>query len=71
MIQKLGVDGLGYGTSSQLEAQSTAKVLMIDGKRPGDDGYPAALSRDLFYATKGQPSADAEAFIAAAKDVLN
>jgi phosphate transport system substrate-binding protein len=71
MLQKLGVDGLGYGTASQLEAQSTAKVLTIDGKSPGDDGYPAALSRDLFYATKGQPSADAEAFISAAKDVLN
>jgi phosphate transport system substrate-binding protein len=71
MIQQLKADGLGYGTLTQLNAQSTAIVLTIDGRQPDEDGYPTALSRDLYYATKGEPTPDAAAFINAAKDILN
>ncbi|MDB9314273.1 phosphate ABC transporter substrate-binding protein [Spirulina sp. CS-785/01] len=47
MLQRLGDDGIGYATYSQVADQNTVRVVPIDGVTPEASSYP--YQRPLFY----------------------
>ncbi|NEO28064.1 MAG: phosphate ABC transporter substrate-binding protein, partial [Kamptonema sp. SIO4C4] len=47
MLQRLGTDGIGYATYSQVADQNTVRVVPIDGITPEAGNYP--YQRPLFY----------------------
>jgi len=61
MLQKLGVDGIGYATYGQVADQRTVRVLAIDGSTPEADAYP--FQRSLFYAYRQPPDPAVKAFL--------
>jgi len=61
MLQKLGVDGIGYATYGQVADQRTVRVLAIDGSTPEADAYP--FQRPLFYAYRQPPDPAVKAFL--------
>jgi phosphate transport system substrate-binding protein len=61
MLQKLGVDGIGYATYGQVADQRTVRVLAIDGSTPEADAYP--FKRSLFYAYRQPPDPAVKAFL--------
>jgi phosphate transport system substrate-binding protein len=61
MLQKLGVDGIGYATFGQVADQRTVRVLAIDGSTPEAEAYP--FQRPLFYAYRQPPDPAVKAFL--------
>ena len=61
MLQKLGVDGIGYATYGQVADQRTVRVVAIDGSTPEADAYP--FQRSLFYAYRQPPDPAVKAFL--------
>lgn len=61
MLQKLGVDGIGYATFGQVADQRTVRVLAIDGSTPEANAYP--FQRPLFYAYREPPDPAVKAFL--------
>jgi phosphate transport system substrate-binding protein len=61
MLQKLGVDGIGYATFGQVVDQRTVRVLAIDGSTPEANAYP--FQRPLFYAYREPPDPAVKAFL--------
>ena len=61
MLQKLGVDGIGYATYGQVADQRTVRVIAIDGSTPEADAYP--FQRPLFYAYRQPPDPAVKAFL--------
>jgi len=61
MLQKLGVDGIGYATYGQVADQRTVRVLAIDGSTPEADAYP--FQRPLFYVYRQPADPAVKAFL--------
>jgi phosphate transport system substrate-binding protein len=61
MLQKLGVDGIGYATYGQVADQRTVRVLAIGGSTPEAEAYP--FQRPLFYAYRQPPDPAVKAFL--------
>ncbi len=61
MLQKLGKDGIGYATASQVMNQTTVRVVAIDGVTPAAESYP--FSRQLYYVYREPLSPVAAAFL--------
>ena len=61
MLQKLGVDGIGYATFGQVADQRIVRVLAINGSTPEADAYP--FQRPLFYAYRQPPDPAVKAFL--------
>ena len=61
VIRALGNNGIGYATFAQVQNQSTARVVSIDGVTPNVSNY--AYTRKLFYVYKNPPSLKVEAFL--------
>jgi len=61
ILQRLGVDGIGYATYGQVADQRTVRVLAIDGSTPEADAYP--FQRPLFYAYRNPPDPAVKAFL--------
>lgn len=61
LIRALGNNGIGYATFAQVQNQSTARVVSIDGVTPNVSNY--AYTRKLFYVYKNPPSLKVEAFL--------
>ncbi|AFY57777.1 phosphate ABC transporter substrate-binding protein, PhoT family [Rivularia sp. PCC 7116] len=61
LIRALGNNGIGYATYAQVQNQSTARVLPIDGMTPQASNYP--YTRKLFYVYKNPPSPQVQAFL--------
>ncbi|MGD1914299.1 MAG: phosphate ABC transporter substrate-binding protein [Rivularia sp. (in: cyanobacteria)] len=57
----MGNNGIGYATFAQVQNQSTARVVSIDGVTPNVSNY--AYTRKLFYVYKNPPSLKVEAFL--------
>jgi phosphate transport system substrate-binding protein len=61
LLQKLGLNGIGYATYTQVAKQKTVRTVAIDGIRPSDANYP--FQRTLYYVYK-EPASDAvQAFL--------
>lgn len=61
MLQRLGENGIGYATFSQLADQRTVRVVSVDGLTPEAANYP--YKRQLYYVYKQPPSPAVEAFL--------
>ena len=61
LIRSLGINGIGYATFAQVQNQSTARVLPIDGVTPEASNYP--YTRQLFYVYKNPASSAVQAFL--------
>lgn len=61
LIRALGNNGIGYATFAQVQNQSTARVLPIDGITPSASNYP--YTRQLFYVYKNPASPAVQAFL--------
>jgi phosphate transport system substrate-binding protein len=61
LIRALGNNGIGYATFAQVQNQSTARVLPIDGITPSASNYP--YTRELFYLYKQPVSPAVQAFL--------
>lgn len=61
LIRSLGNNGIGYATLAQVQNQSTARVLPIDGVTPDASNYP--YTRQLFYIYKNPPTPTVKAFL--------
>lgn len=61
LIRALGNNGIGYATFAQVQNQSTARVVSIDGVTPDASNY--AYTRKLFYVYKNPPTLEVEAFL--------
>ena len=61
LIRALCIIGIGYATFAQVQNQSTARVLPIDGVTPSASNYP--YTRKLFYVYKNPVSPQVEAFL--------
>lgn len=61
MLQKLGVDGIGYATYGQVADQRTVRVLAIDGTTPEAEAYP--FQRPLFYVYRQPVDPAVKAFL--------
>ncbi len=61
LIRSLGGNGIGYATFAQVQNQSTARVLPIDGITPEASNYP--YIRQLSYVYKNPPSPGVKAFL--------
>ena len=61
LIRSLGINGIGYATFAQVQNQSTARVLSIDGVTPSASNYP--YTRQLFYVYKNPPSRPVQDFL--------
>ncbi|MEO0968075.1 MAG: phosphate ABC transporter substrate-binding protein [Cyanobacteria bacterium J06639_18] len=61
LIRSLGVNGIGYATFAQVQNQSTARVLPIDGLKPESANYPYV--RQLSYVYKNPPSRPVQDFL--------
>ena len=61
LIRALGNNGIGYATFAQVQNQSTARVLPIDGVSPSASNYP--YTRELFYVYKNPVSPSVQAFL--------
>jgi phosphate transport system substrate-binding protein len=55
---KRAISYISFGAVSKM---SEFKVVKIDGKKPGDPGYPVA--QEMYFATKGQPEGDVKKYI--------
>ncbi len=61
MLQKLGTNGIGYATYTQVADQQTVRTVPIDGLTPEAANYP--YQRTLYYAYKNPPSSAVKAFL--------
>ena len=61
LIRVLGLNGIGYATFAQVQNQSTARVLRVDGVTPEAATYP--YTRELFYVYKNPASSGVKAFL--------
>ena len=61
LIRALGSNGIGYATFAQVQNQSTARVLPIDGVTPEASNYP--YTRELLYVYKNPASPAVKAFL--------
>ena len=61
LIRALGNNGIGYATFAQVQNQSTARVLPIDGVTPQTSNYP--YTRELLYVYKNPASPAVKAFL--------
>ena len=61
LIRVLGLNGIGYATFAQVQNQSTARVLSIDGVTPSASNYPYV--RELFYVYKNPANSGVQAFL--------
>jgi len=61
IIQKLGTNGISYATAGQAAEQKTARIVPIDGLKPGDSNYP--FVRFLYYVYKTPANEPAKAFL--------
>ncbi|MDJ0843349.1 phosphate ABC transporter substrate-binding protein [Crocosphaera sp.] len=61
MLQKLGTNGIGYATYTQVADQQTVRTVPIDGLTPEAANYP--YRRTLYYAYKNPPSETVKAFL--------
>jgi phosphate transport system substrate-binding protein len=61
LLQALGADGIGYATYSQVAAQTTVRVLSVDGISPSKPEYP--YQRSLLYVYKTPPNPVVKTFL--------
>ncbi len=61
MLQKLGSNGIGYATYTQVANQQTVRTVPIDGLTPEAANYP--YQRTSYYAYKNPPSEAVKAFL--------
>lgn len=61
MLQKLGSNGIGYATYTQVANQQTVRTVPIDGLTPEAANYP--YKRTLYYTYKNPPSEAVKAFL--------
>ena len=61
MLQKLGSNGIGYATHTQVADQQAVRIVPIDGLTPEAANYP--YQRTLYYAYKNPPSEAVKAFL--------
>ncbi len=61
MLQKLGTNGIGYATYTQVADQQTVRTVPINGLTPEAANYP--YQRTLYYAYKNPPSSAVKAFL--------
>ncbi|MBP8646437.1 MAG: substrate-binding domain-containing protein [Syntrophobacteraceae bacterium] len=55
---KRAISFISYGAVSK---RTDFKVLKVEGKNPGEDGYP--IAQEMYFATLGNPSGDVKKFI--------
>lgn len=61
LVRALSLNGIAYATFPQVQNQSMARVLPIDGLTPEASNYP--YKRNLFYVYKNPPSPAVKAFL--------
>jgi phosphate transport system substrate-binding protein len=61
LLQKLGLNGIGYATYTQVAKQKTVRTVAIDGISPNDPNYP--FQRTLYYVYKAPANEAVQAFL--------
>jgi phosphate transport system substrate-binding protein len=61
LLQKLGLNGIGYATYTQVAKQKTVRTVAIDGISPNDPNYP--FQRTLYYVYKTPANEAVQAFL--------
>jgi phosphate transport system substrate-binding protein len=61
LLRALGADGIGYATYYQVAAQTTVRVLSVDGISPSKPEYP--YQRSFLYVYKTPPNPAVKAFL--------